>query len=276
MYQSASFKYIPLLLLLFACSKPAEQENRITVSIEPQRYFAEQLTDSLFEIITMVPPGSSPESYDPTPQQMTQLSRSKAYFGIGPIGFELAWLDRFKQNNPKVVFFDNSEGIPNIHHHADDPHSWASPKEARIIVQNMYQALVQIDSMHTETYQANLTKLLKEIDTTDRIVQSCLAQTTPKAFIIYHPALSYFARDYGLKQYAIETDGKEPSPEQLKQLVDIVKKENIRTIFIQQEFNRNNAEIIAQETGCRLEIINPLAYNWQEEVIRIAKTLCDE
>ena len=84
------------------------------------------------------------------------------------------------------------------------------------------------------------------------------------------------ARDYGLTQYAIETEGKEPSPEQLRQLVDFAQKESIRTVFIQQEFDRKNAEIIARETGCRVAIINPLSYQWSEELIRIAKILSDE
>ncbi|MDR0542024.1 MAG: zinc ABC transporter substrate-binding protein [Dysgonamonadaceae bacterium] len=277
-----------LVLLLAACSKQPIQENRIMVTIEPQRYFARQLTDSLFEIITLVPLGSSPESYDPAPREMAQLAQSKAYFCIGHIGFENAWLDRLKSNNPQVLFFDNSQGIDWIHgDHPDgetgrdwhahiDPHTWPSPVEARIIVRNMYDAISEIDPEHTEIYRKNLEKLQSEIDETDRIVRAYLNHSSQKAFIIYHPALTYFARDYGLTQYAIETEGKEPSPEQLKQIVDLVKKESIRTVFIQQEFDRKNAEIIARETGCRLEVINLLTYHWSEEVIRIAKILSDE
>ena len=84
------------------------------------------------------------------------------------------------------------------------------------------------------------------------------------------------ARDYGLTQYCIETDGKEPSPEQLKTLIETAKAEGIKTVFIQQEFDKKNAELITKETGCRLIIINPLSYNWGEEILRIAKALSDE
>jgi zinc transport system substrate-binding protein len=270
------------------------------VTIEPQRYFVEQLVDSLFEIVTLVPPGSSPESYDPTPREMMQLAHSKAYFCIGHIGFENAWLDRLKRNNPQVVFFDNGLGIDwirgehcheaeegDLHAHKDshsgidphahiDPHTWPSPVEARIIVRNMAAALLEIDPEHADVYRRNLEKLLAEIDAVDRQVRALLAHSPQKAFIIYHPSLTYFARDYGLTQYAIETEGKEPSPMQLRLLVDLAKRNSIRTVFIQQEFDRKNAEIVARETGCRLEVIRPLAYDWGEEVVRIANILGNE
>jgi zinc transport system substrate-binding protein len=273
-----------LMLFLFSCSSKMQQENRIVVTIEVQRYFAERLAHPFFEVETMVAPGTSPESYDPTPQQMVQLAKSSAYFGIGPLGFELAWLDKLKQNNPNVYFFDNSKDISFIasesHHHGTvagiDPHVWTSPRNVLIIVQNMYEALTAIDPQNESVYRENLKNLRNEIIQTGETVQTLLNRSAQKAFVIYHPALAYFAQDYGLKQYPIEIDGKEPSPEQLKKLVDLVKKEKIKTVFIQQEFDRKNAETIAQETNCKLVVINPLSYNWNEEIIRITEKLSDE
>jgi zinc transport system substrate-binding protein len=276
-------------VFLFACSKKIQQENIITVTLEPQRYFVEQLVDTFFQVECMVPAGTSPETYDPVPAQMAKLARAKAYFCIGRIGFEEVWLDKLKQNYPQVRFFDNSLGaslIASNHHHCHehhsheeagvDPHLWNSPKEARRIVQNMHSALVAIDSANEESYTARLQQLLYEIENTDAKITALLKNSSQKAFIIYHPALTYFARDYGLTQYCIESDGKEPSPEQLKTLIKTAKEEAIQTVFIQQEFDRKNAELIAQETGCRLITIHPLAYNWSEEMIRIAKALSNE
>lgn len=279
-------------LFLASCSKQIAKENIIMVTIEPQRYFAEQLTGDIFKIVTMVPPGTSPETYDPSPNQMAQLAKSKAYFCIGHIGFEEVWLERIQSNNPQLPIFDNSTGIEFIaseeHHHHDhegehhhhhggiDPHTWSSPKEVLIIAQNMYNALKEIDPKNEAIYQENLQKLLDEIHQTDEIVQSLVDKTSRKLFIIYHPALTYLARDYGLTQYCIETDGKEPSPEQLKNLVETARLNDIKTIFIQEEFDQRNAELIAKETGCQLVVINPLSYNWSQEIISIAKALSDE
>jgi zinc transport system substrate-binding protein len=240
------FFFAGLMLSFFSCSNKVRQENRVVVTIEPQRYFAERLAHPVFEIETMVAPGTSPESYDPTPQQMVRLAKCKAYFGIGPLGFELAWLDKLKQNNPHVRFFDNSKDVSFIlseaHRHDSEsgmePHIWTSPRNALIIVQNMYEAFSEIDPLHKTAFGENLTDLQNEITQTDETVRALLNRSSQNAFVIYHPALTYFAQDYGLKQYAIETDGKEPSTEQLKRLIDTVKREKIKTVFIQQEFDR--------------------------------------
>lgn len=267
-------------LLLFACSNKIQQENIISVTIEPQRYFAEQLTDSLFRIECMVPAGTSPETYDPTPAQMANLTRSRAYFCIGHIGFEEVWIDKFKQNYPQIRFFDNSNGIALItghfHDGGIDPHIWSSPKVVRVIVQNMYAALTEIDPANKNRYAINLQRLLEQVDAVDVKITELLQNSSQKAFIIYHPALTYFARDYGLTQYSIEADGKEPSPEQLKTLMEIAKEKGIKTVFVQQEFDRKNAGLVAKETGCRLIVINPLSYDWGKEMLHIAQALSDE
>ena len=281
------FLFTGFILLLFSCSNKVKQENIITVTIEPQRFFLEQLVDSLFRIECMVPAGTSPETYDPAPSQLANLARSKAYFCIGHIGFEEVWIDKLKQNFSYIRFFDNSKGVPLIisehshsgsHEHEEgvDPHIWSSPKTARLIVQNMYESLLEIDTENEITYTTNIKSLLEQIDDVEKKITEILSGSSQKAFIIYHPALTYFARDYGLIQYCIEIDGKEPSPDQLKTLVETAKEKGIKTIFIQKEFDKKNAELIAKETGCRLVVINPLSYNWAEELISIAKSLSDE
>ncbi|MDR0732463.1 MAG: zinc ABC transporter substrate-binding protein [Dysgonamonadaceae bacterium] len=280
------FPFIITALSLFSCLKTPQQENRITVTIEPQRYFASQLVDTFFTVETMVPPGTSPETYDPSPVKMSALARSRAYFCIGSVGFEEVWMDKLKANHPQVKFFDTGKGVSPIetdaqahagHRHGKtDPHIWSSPWEALTIVKNMYEALLEIDPNHAAIYTENYRQLTAQINNTNEKITRLLTAAAPKAFVIYHPALTYFARDYGLMQYCIENDGKEPSPEQLKTLVETMKTLSIKTVFVQQEFDRKNAEAIARETGCRLVVINPLAYDWNGEMIRIAQALADE
>lgn len=281
------------VLLSISCTRQQPNQRIITVTIEPQRYFLEQLVDTLYEIQTMVPPGMSPETYDPSPVQMTKLSDSQAYFQIGKIGFELIWMDKIRKNNPGLQVFDNSKNIhflvseeEDSHSHSHeghchshegyDPHIWSSPKQVRMIIRNMYDALVDLDNPNVEIYKQNLQELEHMVEKTDSIVTHYLQQSGNKTFVIYHPALTYLANDYGLTQLCIETEGKEPSPEQLRHLIEKIKENQIQTVFIQQEFDQKNAEIIAKETGCHLHVINPLAYNWNEEMIRIAKAFSNE
>lgn len=271
--------------LFSACNSNKQRDNRIMVTIEPQRYFAEQLASPIFTIGTMVPAGSNPETFDPSPNQMAELSRCKAYWAVGELGFEVSWLKKIKENNPELCFLRSCEGvepiislIPHGNHTHDvmDPHIWTSPKEVKVMVQNMYESLVTLDPKNKDSYAENLIKVKTEIDRVDEEIRGILANSSQKAFIIYHPALSYFARDYGLREISIEMDGKEPSPELLKNIIETSRAENIQTVFIQQEFDRKNAETIAKETGAKLVVINPLSYNWSEEMIGIARALVDE
>lgn len=295
-------KQITLLLfslLLFSCAEKKTSEKMVSVTIEPQRYFAEKIAGDKYTINCVVPAGQSPETYDPTPQQMIKVGQSVAYLKIGYIGFETAWMDNIVKNNPNLKVFDLSEGIAVIdnpdaemheehdhegeehghdhgHKHTGiDPHTWSSVAGAKAVAWNTLQAFIALDKENTKFYFDNYNALLAEIEKTEATINQLLEGLSNRTFIIYHPALSYFAAEYQLTQLCIEMDGKEPSPAQLKELVDTARANNTRVVFIQQEFDQKNAELIARETGCKLVRINPLSYNWHEEMILIAQSLKD-
>ena len=155
-----------------------------------------------------------------------------------------------------------------------EPHIWSSAYNAQIIAGNIVNALCTIDKNNEETYMERYKNLCNQIEHTDSLICHMLsAPNADRAFMIYHPALSYFARDYGLHQISIEEDGKEPSPSHLKNLIDTCKEEKVRVIFVQPEFDRRNAEIIAKQTGTKVVPINPLSYDWEEEMLNIAREL---
>lgn len=279
------FIYILIILCLSACKPSAQSEQKptITVTLEPLRYFTEAIAGDQYQVVSMVPKGSSPETYDPTPQQLVALNKSQAYFRIGHIGFEQTWMDRLASNSPQLKFFDTSEGIDLIrtagHQHGDhyhaggvEPHVWNSANNAIILAENIYQALCELDASHQSYYKERLDSLKQAIQQTDQTIRELL-QKADRTFLIYHPALSYFARDYGLKQISIEEKGKEPSPAQLKTLIETCRKENIHVIFVQQEFDIRNAQLIADELGVTIIPINPLSYDWSTEMINVAKAL---
>ena len=277
--------YILTLFILSACGNTTQKSEKpiLTVTLEPLRYFTEAIAGDNYEVVSMVPKGSSPESYDPTPQQLVNLSKSQAYFRIGYIGFEQAWMKKLEANSPDMKVYDTSKGIDLIrdkgHWHGDhfheggvEPHVWNSTQNALIIADNIYQALCELDSTHQEDYQKRLDVLKETIRQTYANVRTLL-ENADSTFLIYHPALSYFARDYGLKQVSIEEGGKEPSPAQLKALIETCRNENVHTIFVQQEFDQRNAQLIANELGVNIVSINPLSYDWVKEMIRIAEAL---
>ncbi len=277
--------YILTLFILCACNNPTKQSDKpiLTVTLEPLRYFTEAIAGDNYQVMSMVPKGSSPESYDPTPQQLVNMSQSEAYLRIGYIGFELAWMEKLEANCPDMKVFDTSKGIDLIrsegHWHGNhfhqggvEPHIWNSTRNASIIADNIYAALCELDAIHQSAYKERLDSLKQVIHQTEQEIRTHLHQAD-NTFLIYHPALSYFARDYDLKQISIEEGGKEPSPAQLKALIEVCRKENANTIFVQQEFDQRNAQLIADELGLKIVSINPLSYEWSEEMIKIAKSL---
>ncbi|MCD7852150.1 MAG: zinc ABC transporter substrate-binding protein [Parabacteroides sp.] len=278
---------LTVLLLLPACGGKQTGGKVVTVTIEPQRFFAEKIAGDKFTIHCVVPSGQSPETYDPTPKQMVQIGRSAAYLQIGYIGFEQVWMQKIRENNPDLEIFDVSQGMQFMedteeehhhhHHHAGgiNPHIWSCIEGAKVIAWNMLNAFIELDKENTEYYWKNYNDLLAEIEETDTEIRQLLDPLTDRTFIIYHPALTYFAAEFDLTQLCIEMDGKEPSPAQLKQLVMAAKEHHTKVVFIQQEFDWKNAELIAKETGCRLVVINPLDYYWNTELIHIAKALAD-
>ncbi|MDD4514779.1 zinc ABC transporter substrate-binding protein [Massilibacteroides sp.] len=285
------------LLLLTGCGGKQSEDKMVSVTIEPQRYFAEKIAGDKFKINTVVPSGQNPESYDPTPQQMVQVSRSKAYLRIGHIGFEEVWIDKLQENNKEMKFFDLSEGMELIenaeeHHHEHehdhehgeecshshygvDPHIWSSITGAKKMAWNTLNAFIALDKENTQFYWENYNRLMTEIEATEQEIEKLLAPLKNRTFIIYHPALTYFSNEYNLTQLSIEMEGKEPSPAQLRRLIDTSRESGAKVVFIQQEFDKKNAELVAKETNCNLVVINPFDYDWKKEMIHIAQALAD-
>lgn len=278
---------LTLGLSLISCNKKVNDEKPIlTVSIEPQRYFLEQLVGDKYTVNCAIPAGSNPETFAPTPSQLANISKSKVYLTIGTLFSEKIFIDKISSYNTGLEIIDCSLNIPLLEedHHCEfssehehgDPHIWSSPSTMRIIVKNMYDAIIDIDEANKEYYKANYDSIVIKIDKTDKQIKEYLSKTANKDFIIYHPALGYFAKEYGLHQLTIEHAGKNPSPAHLAKLIDKAKKENIRIVFIQKEFDIRNTETLANEINGETYVINLLNYNWEEELTNIAKAFTNE
>lgn len=275
-----------LLALIFivtmGCSAPTTSNKpRVAVTIVPQKYFVEKLAGDLVQIDVLVPPGASPELYALMPSQMTGLSESAAWLGIGRIGFEEGWVEKIIESNPKLKYFDTSVQADwiageelvhgdHVHLHGIDPHIWSAPGEVKKVVNESYKALLKLLPEHNETLTKNYENFQAEIDTLDRELRSKFDQLPTKKFLIFHPALTYLARQYGLEQVAMEVDGKEPSPKHLKELAEMAKNENIKAIFVQKEFNMENARQMANEIDGELIQIDPLGEDWAAQLRDIA------
>jgi zinc transport system substrate-binding protein len=280
-----------LLIWLLAACHPSggstPEKPVISVSILPQRYFIERLAGDRVEVNVMIPPGASPATYEPTVAQLEYLDRSAFYMKIGYVGFELSWMEKILSVNPSMKVADLSRGVelirgeeqrdqnrhPGHSHTGVDPHIWMSVRNARVIASNAYASLLEVLPAEEELLSSNLSELLKELDSLDHDIAVMLDGMEHRDFMIYHPALSYFARDYNLQQYALEVEGKTPSPVHLKELSDLGRERQITTIFLQKQFDVKIARVLAGEIGAEVVMIDPLDPDWQNQMLTIATRL---
>jgi len=281
------FRFFRLLIFVLAtacgiaaCTSSATDERRsITVSIAPLRYVVTQLAGDRFVVNVLTPDGASPEAYQLTPRQLTELNESQLYVRVGTLGFERTLLEQIAGNVSHLVCVEASRGIRGIdrghsgHSDSGDPHTWTSPANMRIIATNVCQALAAIDTANAPTYFSNLQRFSAHLDSLDARLRQLIATAPTRAFLIYHPALAYFAESYGLRQLSVERDGKSPSADHLARLVDTCRSEGVKVVFVQKEHSGGAARSIAQEIGAQVVEINPLSEDWEGEMLRIATAL---
>ena len=245
--------------------KPA---GTVTVTISPYKYFVDQIAKGKVDVNVMVPNGNNPETYEPYAQQMMELSKSALYLKVGSIGFEQTWMKKLQDNAPEMKVIDTSVGIKpaktpggNI-----DPHVWMSCSNARIIASNILKALCQLEPKNKAFFEKNYQSLLSIIDKRDSTIKESFKKDPDlvRKFVIYHPILTYFARDYQLEQLAIEEEGREPSAAQLKSLIERARKEKIKFCLIQAEFANRNTTTFINESHTKPMDINPLQGDWNQ------------
>jgi zinc transport system substrate-binding protein len=273
-----------IFFTLISCGRDSTDKGSkiITVSIAPFKYFVEQIAGNDFTINVMVPSGADPHTYEPFPGQIARLRKSVGYISNGYLGFEMNWLDRFYETNPsmkKLNLSDSIKAIASEHHHEGehtegaDPHYWVSPRCALIIARSVEKLLIELNPSGKEKYITNYQLLDSNIRELDKKAVKLFEGVQGKGFMIYHPNLAYVARDYGLEEIPVEFEGKEPTPSRMKDLIDRAKSGDLKTIFVQIEYDTKNARAIASETGAKIVLINPLSDNWYASTSEILNAL---
>lgn len=274
-------KYLALIastLLLAACGKaPKPDSNSICVSILPLKYITEEIVGKDFNIQVLVPAGASPETFEPTPKQFVDLNRARMIFNVGLIDFETTLLAKIEDQSKVINLSQNIELIEgscshvknpgngnssethrHAHAHGVDPHVWTSPKALQIMAENAFNA---IEARYPDSvrYRENYHRLIDKLQKLDLRTREKIDRSGVRYFIVYHPALTYYARDYGIQQVAIESDGKEPSARQLGEIIRNARNDGVNKIFYQNQFPQSVVEIIARDINARYIEIDPLA-----------------
>lgn len=265
----------------------------VMVSILPQVDFAKKIGGEKVQVTEMIPPGFSPATYDPSPEQLRKLQDADIYFRIGHIPFEKAQMEKLKNLNQKMKVIDTSAGISLIkianHSHAEDkhdeaeaaenheagndPHIWLSPKLVKIQAKHIYNALVEYSPQNKDYFTQNYNQLIKNLDELDQTLTNTFAPIKGQTILVFHPAFGYLADTYGFHQAAIEIEGKDPTPAQLQKIIDEAKNDNIKVIFVQAQFSAKSAESVAQEIEGAVAQIDPLAKDYFVNLEKMAETI---
>ncbi|MDR3252022.1 MAG: zinc ABC transporter substrate-binding protein [Tannerella sp.] len=278
-----------LALLCGGCgggAKEASTSREIAVTVEPLRYFAEKIAADDYKFFAVVPAGQSPETYDPSPRETARIGKGRAFLHFNSLPVEHSIAASIQANNPNITVGDVSVGmslhvIKEDEHHTDDhahhdPHIWTSFAGARVIASNICKTLSVMNPDEEDVYLSRCKRFTDELQTLENQLHRTLDTLSCRSFVIYHPALTYFADEFGLTQISIEADGKEPSPATMKRLIDKALSDRVRVVFVQIEFDRKHAEQVAAAIGARIVVINTLDYQWDKQMIRIAKALAGD
>jgi zinc transport system substrate-binding protein len=276
---------------LFSCCAPKARNNNgekpvVTVSILPLKSFVEEIAGNDFEINVLLPPGSSPADFTLVPSQLKDITRSKIWFRIGYIGFEYSWREKIEQANLNMKVVNLSEELDLISDETlpsgeksklagINPHTWLSPTLVKQMAARITEELVLLNPEKKEEYQENLSRFVNRIDELDAEIRTELKDFEGRQFILFHPSLSYFAREYGLVQYSLEPGGKEPTPQRMAALVDFAKAHDIRVIYIQSDLDREQARVFAEEINGKVVQMWPLNPAWFENLLEISRLLTD-
>lgn len=253
-----------------------EDRIRVMVSILPQLEFVEAVGGDRVAVTVMVPPGQEPHTYEPTPGQMSELEGAAIYFKVGSgIDFELTWMNRFTELNDEMLIVDGSEGIELIPvsdsgEGAMDPHIWLSPSNAKIMVQNLLEGLMEIDPQNASEYQDNSNRYIRQLNDLDSDIYEVLLPLENRKILTYHPAWGYFAASYDLEQLPIEEGGREPTIKGLMDLIDQAREYDIKVIFASPQFSQRSAEQIASEIDGSVVLVDPLAENYISNLQHVA------
>lgn len=258
--------------LLVACTPARETSQRplVAVSVEPQAWFVERLAGDMVEVAVMIPPGTSPASFEPGIPAMRALDRAALYVTLGHpnFPFEKAWLQRLLQAEGAPPAVDCLQGVEVS---SEDPHVWLSPALAGTMASCMARAMAELLPEAADAIADNHRALQEEIRATDAAVAEILAPVRGRTVVVFHPAWSGLTSAYGLRQLAIEQDHKEPDARELGLLIQQARTLEVPVIFAQPQFDTASANTLAGEIGASVELIDPLARDWPSNLRSVAR-----
>ncbi len=290
------FAFSMVALMLIAVGTASAQAKkpvlRVAVSIPPMQEWVNRLAGDRVVVTLIMPPGSSPHAFEPSPRQLVELGKAQVWFSIG-VDFEYSLKPKVRSMYPKLEIVDVTKNVQfrtlrpqeqEEEHKADeenidpaltnrDQHTWLGYSQAKAEIAVIRDTLMVLDPEGASLYKANYETYMKEIDIVFDSLKTKLAPLSGSKVFVYHPAFGYFLDTFDIVQVAVELGGKEPTQKDLVALVDLAKKEKAKVIFTQAQFSENAAKAVAGAIGAVVIPIDPLAADWLANVSRVGEAM---
>jgi zinc transport system substrate-binding protein len=284
--------FLIFCVILNLSGKVFAEPIRVFVSVLPQKYFVERIGGPWVIAEALVGQGQNPATYNPNPKQMVRLAKSLAFFRIG-VPFESVWSTRIISANKNMTIVDTHKDVTliemkNMFDHGDleeetsghshmgnnrkDPHIWTDPKIVKVVAKNIKEALIELIPHRKKIFESNYEKFVEDLNDLDLQIKETLRPVQQRKFLVFHPSWGYFAKAYGLSQIAIEVEGKEPGSRSLGKIMQLGKELRVKVVFVQKQFSKTAAQKIAGALGARVEFVDPVAENYLENLLMVAKT----
>jgi zinc transport system substrate-binding protein len=253
---------------------------KVSVTILPLQYLVDRIGGDRVSVQVLVPPGKSHETYEPTPRQVAELAKSKVFFRIG-LPLENSLLPKLENTASGVTVVDLRAGItqrflekenqafeaaqehsPLPASGSPDPHIWLSPVLAQRQAATVLAALIAQDPAGKIYYENRYQTLIHDLKDLHAYLTLVLAPVRGGVLFVYHPAYGYFADDYGLRQLAVEIEGKDPEPRQLTRFIKLAKHYQVRVVFVQPQFSQKAARMLAETIGAAVVPMDPVPYDY--------------
>jgi len=249
---------ISLLLVGCGSSKSTPSKLKAAASFYPMAEFTRAVGGDLVMVDTLVPDGVEPHDWEPSPRDLTRLGKSQIFVYNGHVE---VWAEAALEalSERKITPVEASHNIARINGRFD-PHVWVSPAKALLEVEKITEAFCKVDSQHAANYKQNSFKYTQELKKLDKELKELSKTAKQKKFITAHAAFGHLAADYGLEQLAIAgiSPEAEPTPKDLQALVRLVKKEQVKYIFMETLASPKLTELIAKETGAKILVLDPI------------------
>lgn len=255
-------KNLIYLLTLLSCTLFAQEKVEVTCSIPPMQWLAEQIGGDEIVAKSLLPKSADPHTFALTPGQLKSIKTAQLVLACGSLDFE----SKLLKIRPDLLSSTPEFKIEN-------EHVWLSTDFLKVMAKKLTIKLTEERSTEKAYFEANLKIFLDRADDLETEVESTVKRLKQKHFYSYHGVFYYLAKQYGLQETNIQVEKRTPSPRELLTIIKVAKRDAIRVIFMQEQFNERPAKMIAQRTGASIVKMNPLDEDCFKTISNAVKAL---